>query len=66
LLDPGDLDLMIVRENVEGEYSDVGGRYYRGRPEEAAVQQAVFTRHGISRVAAFAARLAQGRRGLVT
>jgi tartrate dehydrogenase/decarboxylase/D-malate dehydrogenase len=66
LLDPGDLDLMIVRENVEGEYSEVGGRYHRGRPEEAAVQQSVFTRQGISRVAAFAARLAQGRRGLVT
>ncbi|WP_328418442.1 tartrate dehydrogenase [Micromonospora sp. NBC_00389] len=66
LLDPGDLNLMIVRENVEGEYSEVGGRYNRGRPEEAAVQQSVFTRQGISRVAAFAARLAQGRRGLVT
>ena len=39
------LDMLIVRENVEGEYSEVGGRLYRGRPEEMAVQEAVFTRH---------------------
>lgn len=42
----GDTDLIVVRENVEGEYSEIGGRYYRGQPEEAAVQQTVFTRRG--------------------
>ncbi|MET9022968.1 tartrate dehydrogenase [Actinopolymorpha sp. NPDC004070] len=60
------MDLVIVRENVEGEYSEVGGRIYRGEPAEAAIQEAVFTRAGITRVAAFAAELAAGRRGLVT
>ena len=38
------LDLVVVRENVEGEYSEIGGRFYRGRPEEIAIQEAVFTR----------------------
>jgi tartrate dehydrogenase/decarboxylase/D-malate dehydrogenase len=66
LRDGDGIDLLIVRENVEGEYSEVGGRVYRGRPEEAAVQEAVFTRPGITRVARFAAERAAGRRGLVT
>ena len=60
------LDMVIVRENVEGEYSEVGGRLYRGRPEEMAVQEAVFTRLGVTRVAEFAVGQARARRGLVT
>jgi tartrate dehydrogenase/decarboxylase/D-malate dehydrogenase len=63
LAHPGAIDLIIVRENVEGEYSEVGGRLYRGRPEEAAVQEAVFTRAGIARVVRFACELARTRRG---
>ena len=59
------LDLVVVRENVEGEYSEVGGRVYRGRPEEFAIQSAVFSRAGITRVAEYAARLAAKRRGRV-
>ena len=59
------LDLVVVRENVEGEYSEVGGRMYRGRPEEMAVQEAVFTRVGITRVAEYAATLAESRAGRV-
>ena len=57
------LDIVVVRENVEGEYSEVGGRLYRGRPEEMAVQEAVFTRAGIERVTRFAIDLARQRRG---
>ena len=57
------LDTVIVRENVEGEYSEVGGRAYRGRPEELAIQQAVFTRAGVERVVRFAAELAASRSG---
>jgi tartrate dehydrogenase/decarboxylase/D-malate dehydrogenase len=60
------VDMVIVRENVEGEYSEVGGRLYRGRPEELAVQEAVFTRTGVTRVAAYAVAQAQARRGLLT
>ena len=44
---PGDIDFVVVRENAEGEYSEVGGRIYRGTPEELAVQEAVFTRRGV-------------------
>jgi tartrate dehydrogenase/decarboxylase/D-malate dehydrogenase len=58
-----ELDLVIVRENVEGEYSEVGGRLYRGRPEEMAVQESVFTRTGVARVARYAAELARTRGG---
>ena len=41
------LDVVIVRENTEGEYSEIGGRIFRGRDDEMAVQEAVFTRRGI-------------------
>jgi tartrate dehydrogenase/decarboxylase/D-malate dehydrogenase len=58
--------MVIVRENVEGEYSEVGGRLYRGLPEEMAVQEAVFTRKGVTRVAEFAVAQARARRGLIT
>ncbi|MGO4533668.1 tartrate dehydrogenase [Leifsonia sp. 2MCAF36] len=61
-----DVDLVIVRENVEGEYSAVGGRSYQGQPEEAAYQQSLFTRRGIERVTRFAADLAGTRSGRIT
>lgn len=60
------VDLMIVRENSEGEYSEIGGRFSRGLAGETAVQESVFTRAGIARVAAFAADLAQKRRSELT
>ncbi|QAY73421.1 tartrate dehydrogenase [Agromyces protaetiae] len=60
------IDLMIVRENNEGEYSEIGGRAYRGLPEEAAFQENVFTRKGIARAARFAGELAAARSGKVT
>ncbi|GAB2742791.1 tartrate dehydrogenase [Salinifilum aidingensis] len=62
----GDVDLVVVRENVEGEYSEIGGRAGRGSPEEMAVQEAVFTRAGVHRIADFAFSLAGSRRGKVT
>jgi len=61
-----DIDLVIVRENTEGEYSEIGGRLYRGLPQESAMQESVFTRHGVTRIARFAARLAASRRGRMT
>ena len=60
------IDLVIVRENTGGEYSEVGGRFGRGTEQEMAVQEAVFTRRGISRVADYALELAGTRRGQVT
>jgi tartrate dehydrogenase/decarboxylase/D-malate dehydrogenase len=52
-----------VRENVEGEYSEIGGRAYDGRSEAIAVQQSIFTRVGVERVARFAVDLAGERSG---
>ena len=63
LAQPPDIDLVVVRENVEGEYSEVGGRLYSGQPGELAAQLAVFTRRGTERVVRYAFGLARERRG---
>ena len=53
-LKPGDIDMLIVRENTEGEYSAVGGRMFEGTAREFVVQESVFTRTGVDRVLKFA------------
>src|SRR6201998_1742315 len=58
---PGQIDFTIVRENNEGEYSNIGGRLYEGTDDEMAVQQTVFTRRGVNRVLRFAFELARKR-----
>ncbi len=58
---PGEIDFWIVRENVEGEYSEIGGRLYAGTAQEMAVQESIFTRFGVDRVCRFAFELAQSR-----
>ena len=58
---PEDIDLLIVRENNEGEYSEIGGRLYDGTAEELVVQQSVFTRRGCDRVMRYAFDLAMSR-----
>ena len=58
---PGDIDYYIVRENVEGEYSSVGGRAYGGTEHEFVTQQAVFTRRGVDRIHNYAFELAKSR-----
>ena len=63
---PGQIDFTIVRENNEGEYSNIGGRLYEGTEDEMAVQQTVFTRRGVNRVLRFAFQLARKRRKHVT
>jgi tartrate dehydrogenase/decarboxylase/D-malate dehydrogenase len=63
LAHPPTIDLVVVRENVEGEYSEVGGRLYSGQPGEFAAQLAVFTRRGTERVVRHAFALATERRG---
>ncbi|MGL5819781.1 MAG: tartrate dehydrogenase [Phycicoccus sp.] len=57
------VDLVVVRENVEGEYSQIGGRLNAGFPDEMAVQEAIFTRAGVERIARHAFALAEQRRG---
>ena len=60
---PGDIDFVVVRENTEGEYSQIGGVLYPDGPHEVAVQSAMFTRHGTERVIRFAFDLARRRGG---
>lgn len=58
---PGDIDILIVRENTEGEYSQVGGRMFEGTDREFVLQEAVFTRKGVDRVLKYAFELAASR-----
>lgn len=60
----GSIDLIVVRENTEGEYSQVGGRFKRGSPDEIAIQTSIFTRKGTERVIRYAFDLARKRRKL--
>jgi tartrate dehydrogenase/decarboxylase / D-malate dehydrogenase len=55
----GDIDFWIVRENTEGEYSQLGGVYAAGTPAEAVMQTAVFTRRGVDRILRYAFELAR-------
>ena len=57
----GDIDLVVLRENTEGEYADVGGRLYQHTNQEVAVQTAVFTRHGTERIIRYAFEEARRR-----
>src|SRR5215216_4918618 len=65
LAQPNNLDITVVRENTEGEYSDSGGRVYRGTPHEIAVQESIFTRRGVERIIRYAFEEAKARRGLL-
>ena len=65
LRDPGGFDVVVVRENTEGEYSDVGGRIHEG-DREIAIQVNVFTRLGTTAVVRHALELARSRRGRLT
>ena len=58
---PGDIDFYVVRENVEGEYSQIGGRLYAGTDEEMVTQNMVFTRKGTDRILRYAFELARSR-----
>ncbi|MFP5342788.1 MAG: tartrate dehydrogenase [Candidatus Limnocylindria bacterium] len=65
LLDPAGFDVVVARENTEGEYSDVGGRIHEG-DREVAIQVNVFTRVGTTAVVRYAMELARSRRGRLT
>ena len=68
LANPGEIDLVVVRENTEGEYAGCGGRLHQGQPQEVATQISVFTRLATERVMHFAFDLARrrGRKKRVT
>ena len=59
----GDIDFVVVRENTEGEYAQIGGGLHHDGPYEVAIQTATFTRHGTERVVRFAFDLARRRNG---
>ena len=57
----GDIDFFVVRENTEGEYTNLGGKLYEGTDREIVIQESVFSRHGTDRVMKYAFELAQSR-----
>ena len=56
-----DIDFIVIRENCEGEYSEIGGRLYRGTDSEVAVQESMFTRRGVDRILRYAFEVAKSR-----
>jgi len=58
----GDIDFFVVRENTEGEYTNLGGRMYEGTDREIVIQESVFSRHGTDRVMKYAFELANSRK----
>ena len=58
---PEDIDFCVVRENNEGEYSNVGGKMYIGTEQEMVIQASIFTRKGVERIIRFAFELAKKR-----
>ncbi len=63
---PGVIDMVIVRENGEGEYSNIGGSLYAEQDEELAIQTSVYTRQAVTRLMRYAFHLARGRRKHLT
>ena len=61
--EPGEIDLVVIRENTEGEYADIGGRIYQQTNQEVAIQTSVFTRHGTERIIRYAFEEARRRNG---
>jgi len=58
---PEEIDFVVVRENVEGEYSEIGGRLYGGTEQEQVSQLSVFTRRGCDRIMRYAFELAKNQ-----
>jgi 3-isopropylmalate dehydrogenase len=63
---PEDIDMVVVRENTEDVYVGVGGTMREGTPQETAVAEMIFTRHGVERTVRYAFELARGRRRQLT
>src|SRR5438094_2187883 len=62
----GSIDMLVYRENTEGEYAPCGGRHYEGMPNEIAIQTSIFTRRGCERIMRAAFEGARQRRKKVT
>jgi len=62
----GDIDYVVVRENTEGEYGNIGGRYKEGTADEVVMQQSVFSRKGVDRIMKYSFELARTRKKHLT
>ncbi len=56
-----DIDFLVVRENTEGEYSNIGGRLFENSDREVVVQESIFSRKGVDRIIRYACELAMQR-----
>lgn len=65
-VDKGDIDIMFVRENSEGEYAGSGCWLYKDQPHEVVIQNGVFSRHGCERVIRYAFELARKEKKSLT
>src|SRR5437660_10021474 len=63
---PGSIDMLVYRENTEGEYAPIGGRLYTGTPHEIAIQTNTFTRRGCERIMRAGFEAARKRRRKLT
>src|SRR3990170_895506 len=63
---PGDIDYIVIRENTEGEYGNVGGRFNENTPNEIVMQQSMFTRKGVDRIMKYSFELARTRKKHLT
>lgn len=63
---PGSIDMLVYRENTEGEYAPVGGRQFANTPHEIAIQTSIYTRRGCERIMRAAFEGARKRRKKVT
>lgn len=63
---PGDIDMVFVRENTEGEYAGSGSWLYRDKPNEVVIQDGVFSRVGCERVIRYAYELARSQKKTLT
>ncbi|MBR1858945.1 MAG: tartrate dehydrogenase [Selenomonadaceae bacterium] len=63
---PEDIDMIVVRENSEGEYANVGARLYPNSPNEIALQTGIFSRHGCERVMRYAFEIARREHKSIT
>src|SRR6267143_2496736 len=53
-VEPRDVDFVVIRENTEGVYGDLGGVFKQGTPDEIAIQEDINTRKGVERIIRYA------------
>ncbi|MFY9842772.1 MAG: isocitrate/isopropylmalate dehydrogenase family protein [Terriglobales bacterium] len=61
-VEPKDLDFVVIRENTEGVYGDLGGVFKQGTPHEVAIQEDINTRKGVERIIRYAFEFCRNNR----